>query len=215
MGLQCRVLDMSDDANRPRQHDEMERADSWDLRRCHRAIRERIGQELERYYRLPQDLPHPLLALLCQLEAKAAVETGGVHSTPEDAASALGEARPKGATASSADPVFAAIEAHNQANLDWAAKLAQHGDMDHLECVAAGDREGDAYGLILDAKPTTVAGFAALFQYLQEPRWSPEPHDDPHEAETLIEYMMDQTGIDLNDWCSTIELVLRRIAATA
>ena len=59
--------DMSDDANRRQQHNEMERVELWDLRRCHRAIRERIGQELQRRYRPPQDMPDRLMALLVQI----------------------------------------------------------------------------------------------------------------------------------------------------
>jgi len=58
---------MSDDVNRPQRHNEMASADIWNLRRCHQAIRERIGQELRRSYQPPQDLPHRLRALLLQI----------------------------------------------------------------------------------------------------------------------------------------------------
>src|SRR5215471_10430155 len=58
---------MSDDQHPARQHNEMELADIWNLRRYHQAIRERIGQELQLAYLPPEDLPHRLLALLLQL----------------------------------------------------------------------------------------------------------------------------------------------------
>jgi len=40
------------------------------LRRCHQAIREEIGKELQRRYQPLQDLPHLLLALLLQINGR-------------------------------------------------------------------------------------------------------------------------------------------------
>lgn len=55
------------DANPPQQEFESELANILMLRLCHRAILERIGQELRGRYQPPQDLPHRLLALLVQI----------------------------------------------------------------------------------------------------------------------------------------------------
>lgn len=74
---------MSDDANPPRQHNEREQVDSWNLRRFHHAIAERIGQELQRRYQPPKDLPHRLLALLLQINRDSTPKPHGSETAPE------------------------------------------------------------------------------------------------------------------------------------
>jgi hypothetical protein len=124
------------------------------------------------------------------------------------------------------DPIFAAVETHKQANADWSGAMARHnaeleklgpGHLDEeastfAESEAAGDREGKAYSAFWKTSPTTIAGMAAYFQYLQSPRWPRD--DDPSEA-TIIDYLATEDGPEIADWARTVELALRRIAATA
>ena len=77
---------MSDDQHPARQHNEMELADIWNLRRYHQAIRERIGQELQLAYLPPEDLPHRLLALLLQIRGDS---TPNPHGSENKAPAAL------------------------------------------------------------------------------------------------------------------------------
>jgi len=58
---------MSDDAKSTRRYNESAKLDSRNLRRFHRAMLERIGQELKRRYEPPRHLPHRLLMLLVQI----------------------------------------------------------------------------------------------------------------------------------------------------
>jgi hypothetical protein len=154
---------------------------------------------------------------------------------------------PTGAAATSdADPIFAAIEVHRKANNDWSAVLARlnaeleklgPGHMDeagasYQESEAADDREGRAYWAFWHTMPTTVAGMAAYFQYLAEPRWllpdGEDERDYGKESRSMIddaiggawhpEYGSDggDGGVPgVLDWVRTMELALRRIAATA
>jgi len=55
---------MSDDATPTRRYNESAEPDSRNLRRFHRAMLERIGQELKRRYEPPR---HRLLMLLVQI----------------------------------------------------------------------------------------------------------------------------------------------------
>jgi hypothetical protein len=113
------------------------------------------------------------------------------------------------------DPSFAAIAAHKAANLDWAAKL-KHNDADHPDCTAANERESVAYEAFWRTMPTTVAGMAAYFQYLQEPRWPVDPDIEPdlEMPFTIIEYLVSEDGPDdIVEWARNMELALRRIAA--
>jgi hypothetical protein len=113
------------------------------------------------------------------------------------------------------DPIFGAIDAHRRANLDWAGELKSK-DGEHPDCAAASARESVAYEIFWRTMPTTVAGMAAYFQYLQEPRWPPDDSDrepgldGPH---TIIEYIATEDGPDdLTEWAHLMELALRRIA---
>jgi len=143
--------------------------------------------------------------LLASLPAAAAVMTSVAETAISDV-----PAKPAGQ--SSADPIFAAIEAHRQAKADYVAKL----HTEHSDCDDAYAREREAYELFWDTTPATVAGMAALFRYLQEPRW-PQWRDGPVDPElpsTIIE-LMNEDGPDLTQWARNIELALRRIAVTA
>ena len=59
------------------------------------------------------------------------------------------------------DPIFAAIEAHRKAFLDWGEGSDEN--IDHL-----GDIEKDALHALLDEEPTTLAGVEALSRYSAE-----------------------------------------------
>jgi hypothetical protein len=153
------------------------------------------------------------------------------------AANALADVPTKPAATSDADPIFAAIEAHKQANLDSAAVLARHnaeleklgtGHFDEdattwAEWEATGNREGETYWTFWHTMPTTVAGMAAYFQYLQSPRW---PGQNDAADDTIIQDARNNGGWwdshgrgdggspSLMDWSRLMELALRRIAAT-
>src|SRR5215467_8819008 len=130
-------------------------------------------------------------------------------STAPAAARALSEVP----AASDADPIFAAIEAHKKANLDFAAELKGK-DGEHPDCVAACARESVAYEIFWRTMPTTVAGMAAYFQYLQESRWPVDLKPNPDMPFTIMEYMVSEDGPDdITEWAQMMELALRRIAA--
>ena len=59
------------------------------------------------------------------------------------------------------DPIFAAIEAHRKAFLDWGEGSDEN--IDRL-----GDSEKEALRALLDEVPTTLAGVAALSRYSAE-----------------------------------------------
>jgi hypothetical protein len=62
-------------------------ADFW-TRDAQEAARSRIGSELRRFYRLPDDMPHQMLALLIQLSddrSGAAFKIGQLHSAVHQA----------------------------------------------------------------------------------------------------------------------------------
>jgi hypothetical protein len=59
------------------------------------------------------------------------------------------------------DPIFAAIETHRKAFLDWGNGSDEN--IDHL-----GDIEKEALHALLDEVPTTLAGVAALSRYSAE-----------------------------------------------
>jgi|SRR5215470_3125185 len=59
---------MSGKLNHPQQDFESELANILTLRLCHRAILKGIGQELEKLYKPPHDVPHQLLTLLVQFD---------------------------------------------------------------------------------------------------------------------------------------------------
>jgi hypothetical protein len=59
------------------------------------------------------------------------------------------------------DPIFAAIETHRKAFLDWGTGSDEN--IDHL-----GDIEKEALHALLDEVPTTLAGVAALSRYSAE-----------------------------------------------
>jgi|SRR5882672_3854920 len=116
-----------------------------------------------------------------------------------------------------ADPIFAAIEAHRAANLDWAVKLHQHhGDNEHPECDAAANRESETIKAFWRTFPTRNAGWAAYFQYLQQPRWPPIDapiNPNPNIPESLIEDMADGGNDgDLMEWAALMEWAHRRLA---
>lgn len=142
---------------------------------------------------------------------------------------------------SGADPIFAAIEAHKQANLDRKAKIDRmntdleklgpcHSEEDapsYQDQVAASEREGETYRAFWRTMPTTAAGAAAVFQYLQEPRWPPDASpslDFPGENSTIIQDAVSNGWRDSNgdggipsvmQWAQMMEQALRRIAAGA
>jgi hypothetical protein len=116
---------------------------------------------------------------------------------------------------SDVDPIFAAIEAHRNANLDWAAELKGK-DGEHPGCAAASARESVSYEIFWRTMPTTVAGMAAYFQYLQEPRWPVDPQVEPNPDMpiTMMEHIVSEDGPDdITEWAQMMELALRRIAA--
>jgi hypothetical protein len=61
---------MSESLNCPQQDFESELANVLTLRLCHRAILQRIGQELGMLYQPPHGVPHQLLALIVQLNGR-------------------------------------------------------------------------------------------------------------------------------------------------
>jgi hypothetical protein len=85
-----------------------------------------------------------------------------------------------------ADPIFAAIEAHRKANLDFAAELKGK-DGEHPDYAAACAREGVAYEIFWRTMPTTVAGMAAYFQHPQESRWPVDLKPNPDMPFTIME----------------------------
>jgi len=160
------------------------------------------------------------------------------------APAALGEPLPNVAATSgtsSADPIFAAIEAHKQANLDRKAEIDRmNADLERLgpchseedapsyqDQVAASERERESYRAFWRTMPTTAAGAAAVFQYLQEPRWPPDASpspDFPGENSTIIQDAVSNSWRNSNaddgiasamQWVQMMEQALRRIAAGA
>jgi hypothetical protein len=90
---------------------------------------------------------------------------------------------------------------------------------------AAGNREGKSYWTFWHTMPTTAAGMAAYFQYLAEPRWPAherQPHDPIIDDAIGCPWHHEYGSADgdggmpgLTEWMRTMELALRRIAATA
>jgi len=60
---------MSDDSDRT-QHRKSELSAASNTNSHHRAVRRTIGRELRAMYQLPRELPHRILTLLMQLNAK-------------------------------------------------------------------------------------------------------------------------------------------------
>ncbi len=174
-------------------------------------------------------------SLLANVSAVAAV----IGPAP----AALTEPLVNAATASGtsgADPIFAAIEAHKQANLDRKAEIDRmNADLEKLgpchseedapsyqDEVAASEREGETYRAFWRTMPTTAAGAAAVFRYLQEPRWPPDasPSNFPGENATIIQDAVSSGWRDsIGDaeipnamqWAQMMEQALQRIAAGA
>jgi hypothetical protein len=142
---------------------------------------------------------------------------------------------------SRADPIFAAIEAHKQANLDRKEKIDRmNADLEKLgpchseedapsyqDQVTASEREGETYRAFWRTMPTTAAGAAAVFRYLQEPRWPPDADTSsgfPGENATIIQDAAssgwrDSSGDavipNATQWAQMMERALQRIAAGA
>jgi hypothetical protein len=76
-------------------------------------------------------------------------------------AGAAHRAFPTSPTAKHEDPVFAAVEAHRKAFLDWGNGSDEN--IAHL-----GDIEKEALHALLDEVPTTLAGVVALSRYSAE-----------------------------------------------
>ena len=175
-------------------------------------------------------------SLLANVSAVAALigPAPAAHSEPlVNVATALGT--------SGADPIFAAIEAHKQANIDRKAKIDRmnadletlgpcHGEEDapsYQDQVAASERESETYRAFWRTMPTTAAGAAAVFGYLQEPRWPPDASpslDFPGENATIIQDAVSNGWRDSSgdsgipnpmQWAQMMERALRRIAAGA
>jgi hypothetical protein len=170
-------------------------------------------------------------SLLASLPAAAAIGPAALSEPLPNAA----------ATSGTTDPIFAAIEAHKQANLDRKAKIDRmnadleklgpcHGEEDapsYQDQVAASEREGETYRAFWRTMPTTAAGAAAVFRYLQEPRWPPDagPSSDfPGENATIIQDAVSNGWRDsggdggipsVMQWAQMMEQALRRIAARA
>jgi hypothetical protein len=104
---------------------------------------------------------------------------------------------PAAATKPGADPVFAAIAEHRNANAEWDRLLTIHNawleatpkpdgtyggpddrDPEWPVCEAAGERESKAHRRLWRTTPATPAGFAAWWAYMQNPRWPPRPGDE-------------------------------------
>jgi hypothetical protein len=176
-------------------------------------------------------------SLLANVSAAAAVIGPAVPA-------ALSEPLPNVATTSGtsgADPIFAAIEAHKQANLDRKTKIDRmNADLEKLgpchseedapsyrDQAAASEREGETFRAFWRTMPTTAAGAAAVFRYLQEPRWPPDagpPSDFPGENATIVQDAVSSGWQDSSgdggipsvmQWAQMMELALQRIAAGA
>jgi hypothetical protein len=163
----------------------------------------------------------------------------GIPAVAAVGPTALTDPLPNVATMSGTDPVFAAIEAHKQANLDRKAKIDRmNADLEELgpchseedapsyqDQVAASEREGEAYRAFWRTMPTTAAGAAAVFQYLQEPRWPPDlspAPDFPGDDSSIIQDAVSNGWRDpdgdgaipgVTQWVQMMEQALQRIAA--
>jgi hypothetical protein len=170
-------------------------------------------------------------SLLASLPAAAAIGPAALSEPLPNAAPLSG----------TSDPIFAAIEAHKQANLDRKAKIDRmnadletlgpcHSEEDapsYQDQVAASEREGETYRTFWRTMPTTAAGAAAVFRYLQEPRWPPDsgpPTGFPGDDSTIIQDAVRNVWSDSNSesaipgvtqWVQMMEQALRRIAAGA
>jgi len=69
MMSQCRVADMSDDSKRT-EHHKSELSEPLTTNVHHRVVRRAIGRGLRATYRVSRELPHRMLTLLMQLNAK-------------------------------------------------------------------------------------------------------------------------------------------------
>jgi hypothetical protein len=156
------------------------------------------------------------------------------------APSAFSEPMPDAANMSGADPIFAAIEAHKQANFDRKAAIDRmnaelqklgpcHSEEDapsYQDQLAAAETEDETYRAFWRTMPTTAAGAAAVFRYLQEPRWPPDlapPSGFPGEDATIIQDAVGNGWRDTDGdgvpsamhWVQMMEQAMRRIAAGA
>jgi hypothetical protein len=87
------------------------------------------------------------------------------------------------AKAGEVDPIFAAIAEHRAA-ID-AYYDACHNPAAEDETSELCDLEAEALGDLLDCRPTTFAGIAALLDHLAQPQWG-EVARDPEHRETVL-----------------------------
>jgi hypothetical protein len=88
------------------------------------------------------------------------------------------------------------------------SKIEQHEDEEHPERVAAGAREMDAYDTFWRTMPTTHAGFAAYFHYLQQPH-GPVDAKIKNRPAAIIE---NSDGPHVIRWAMMMEWAHRRLA---
>jgi hypothetical protein len=87
------------------------------------------------------------------------------------------------AKATGADPIFAAIAEHRSAIDAYHDACHNHAPEDETSELA--DVETDALADLLDCRPTTLAGIAALLEHLAQPQWG-DVAPDPELDETVL-----------------------------
>jgi hypothetical protein len=87
------------------------------------------------------------------------------------------------ATPSSNDPIFAAIAVHRAAIDAYHDACHNHAAED--ETSELSDVETDALADLLDCRPTTLLGIAALLEHLAQPQWG-DVAPDPELDETVL-----------------------------
>jgi hypothetical protein len=119
-----------------------------------------------------------------------------------------------------ADPIFAAIQAHKRAAKAYSEAIDRDGDSSD----EANDHEEEAFWTVFDTTPTTAAGLVALVEYLFSPRfvndgasmlrWAfetwPGVAHDPEE-----DYRDDEEHIGEIAWLAMIAQALRDVKAEA
>jgi hypothetical protein len=117
----------------------------------------------------------------------------------------------------STDPILMAIDAHKTAYATYRALCRQAADDERIEKAATMDWQ--TFETLFRTMPTTLAGFAELFDYLGSDRWAPEDDETAEYPRSVLEWASDifhKPGDEhefpsAKEWCDMMATGLRRL----